>query len=87
MTIHKSQGSEFDEVALILPHEVMPLLTRQLIYTGIKLENIEEFVSIDLINKTISKIESSLLSSNDVEALNLFKQAVVRRKDGLEDEW
>jgi exodeoxyribonuclease V alpha subunit len=35
MTIHKSQGSEFDEVALILPHEVMPLLTRQLIYTGI----------------------------------------------------
>jgi len=35
MTIHKSQGSEFDEVALILPHEVMPLLTRQLIYTGV----------------------------------------------------
>ncbi len=35
MTIHKSQGSEFDQVTLILPHEVMPLLTRQLIYTGI----------------------------------------------------
>lgn len=35
MTIHKSQGSEFNQVALILPHEVMPLLTRQLIYTGI----------------------------------------------------
>ncbi len=35
MTIHKSQGSEFDHVTLILPHEVMPLLTRQLIYTGI----------------------------------------------------
>ncbi len=35
MTIHKSQGSEFDEVALILPHEEMPLLTRQLIYTGV----------------------------------------------------
>lgn len=35
MTIHKSQGSEFNEVALIMPHEVMPLLTRQLIYTGI----------------------------------------------------
>jgi exodeoxyribonuclease V alpha subunit len=35
MTIHKSQGSEFNNVALILPHEVMPLLTRQLIYTGI----------------------------------------------------
>ncbi len=35
MTIHKSQGSEFDQVALILPHEEIPLLTRQLIYTGI----------------------------------------------------
>lgn len=35
MTIHKSQGSEFNQVALILPHEVIPLLTKQLIYTGI----------------------------------------------------
>jgi exodeoxyribonuclease V alpha subunit len=35
MTIHKSQGSEFNQVALVLPHEVMPLLTKQLIYTGI----------------------------------------------------
>ncbi len=35
MTIHKSQGSEFDQVTLVLPHEIMPLLTRQLIYTGI----------------------------------------------------
>ena len=35
MTIHKSQGSEFNQVLLVLPHEVMPLLTRQLIYTGI----------------------------------------------------
>ncbi len=35
MTIHKSQGSEFKQVLLVLPHEVMPLLTRQLIYTGI----------------------------------------------------
>ena len=35
MTIHKSQGSEFDQVLLILPQEEMPLLTRQLVYTGI----------------------------------------------------
>ena len=35
MTIHKSQGSEFNQVTLILPHDVMPLLTRQLIYTGV----------------------------------------------------
>lgn len=36
MTIHKSQGSEFDEVLLILPeNEDIPILGRELLYTGI----------------------------------------------------
>lgn len=35
MTVHKSQGSEFDEVALLLPDRTSPVLTRELIYTGI----------------------------------------------------
>ncbi len=35
LTIHKSQGSEHDEVAVVLPHETSPLLTRQLVYTGV----------------------------------------------------
>jgi exodeoxyribonuclease V alpha subunit len=35
MTIHKSQGSEFDRVLLVLPKEDSPVLTRELIYTGI----------------------------------------------------
>ena len=35
MTIHKSQGSEFDEVLLVLPEKDSPLLTRELLYTGI----------------------------------------------------
>lgn len=36
MTIHKSQGSEFNAVMLILPKaEKMQLLTRELVYTGI----------------------------------------------------
>jgi exodeoxyribonuclease V alpha subunit len=35
MTIHKSQGSEFDRVLMILPDRDAPLLTRELIYTGI----------------------------------------------------
>jgi exodeoxyribonuclease V alpha subunit len=35
MTVHKSQGSEFDEVLLILPERDNPLLTRELLYTGI----------------------------------------------------
>ena len=35
MTIHKSQGSEFDHVLLLLPKMDYPLLTRELIYTGL----------------------------------------------------
>ena len=35
MTIHKSQGSEFQQVLLILPERDSPVLTRELIYTGV----------------------------------------------------
>lgn len=35
MTVHKSQGSEFDEVLLMLPAEHNRVLTRQLVYTAI----------------------------------------------------
>ncbi len=35
MTIHKSQGSEFEFTLMILPKEYSPILTRELIYTGI----------------------------------------------------
>jgi len=35
MTVHKSQGSEFDNVLLILPERDYPVLTRELFYTGI----------------------------------------------------
>lgn len=35
MTVHKSQGSEFDHVLLLLPDRDSPVVTRELIYTGI----------------------------------------------------
>lgn len=35
MTVHKSQGSEFTHTALILPDRINPVLTRELVYTGI----------------------------------------------------
>jgi exodeoxyribonuclease V alpha subunit len=35
MTVHKSQGSEFDHVHLILPDRDTPLLSRELIYTAV----------------------------------------------------
>ncbi len=35
MTIHKSQGSQFDEVVVVLPGESSRLLTRELLYTAV----------------------------------------------------
>ncbi len=35
MTVHKSQGSQFDEVAVLLPDESSPILTRELLYTAV----------------------------------------------------
>ena len=35
MTVHKSQGSEFDDVLLVLPPEPSPVLSRELVYTGV----------------------------------------------------
>jgi len=35
MTIHKSQGSEFETVVVVLPQEDSPLLSRELLYTAV----------------------------------------------------
>lgn len=35
MTVHKSQGSEFERVTMILPNNASPVLGKELIYTGI----------------------------------------------------
>ncbi len=34
-TVHRAQGSEFDQVALMLPDRDVPLLTRELVYTAL----------------------------------------------------
>ena len=35
MTVHKSQGSEYDNVLLVLPDRLSPVVTRELVYTGL----------------------------------------------------
>jgi exodeoxyribonuclease V alpha subunit len=35
MTVHKSQGSEFGHTVLVLPPAPTPVLSRELVYTGI----------------------------------------------------
>lgn len=34
LTIHKAQGSEYNSVGIVLPHESLPLLSREILYTG-----------------------------------------------------
>jgi len=35
MTIHKSQGSQFDTATVLLPPSTSPILTRELLYTAV----------------------------------------------------
>ena len=35
MTIHKSQGSQFETAAVLLPEPTSPILTRELLYTAV----------------------------------------------------
>jgi exodeoxyribonuclease V alpha subunit len=35
MTVHKSQGSEYNHVLLVLPRAANPLCTREILYTAI----------------------------------------------------
>jgi exodeoxyribonuclease V alpha subunit len=35
MSVHKSQGSEFDAVAIVLPDRISPVVTRELVYTAV----------------------------------------------------
>ena len=35
MSVHKSQGSEFDDVAVLLPQQVSPVVSRELLYTAV----------------------------------------------------
>lgn len=35
MSVHKSQGSEFDEVVVVLPAEASPVISRELLYTAV----------------------------------------------------
>jgi exodeoxyribonuclease V alpha subunit len=66
MTIHKSQGSEFDEVLIVLPKTVNPVLSKELLYTAItrarKKINIvaEESVFAASINRKMERVTGLL---------------------------
>jgi exodeoxyribonuclease V alpha subunit len=57
MTVHKSQGSEFENILFILPDRDYPVLTHELFYTGITraIQNVSIWGSEDVIRSTISR--------------------------------
>ncbi|RCV89071.1 exodeoxyribonuclease V subunit alpha [Vreelandella rituensis] len=63
MTVHKSQGSEFDHTALVMPDTLSPILTRELIYTAV----------------TRAKKTFTLLSPGDETEQGLLARAIERR--------
>ncbi|WP_111655388.1 exodeoxyribonuclease V subunit alpha [Isoalcanivorax indicus] len=76
MTIHKSQGSEFDQVLVVLPEHDSPLLGRELLYTGL----------------TRARQQVSVVASDAVLQLTLGRRIqrrsglAARLRDGLRDE-
>jgi exodeoxyribonuclease V alpha subunit len=62
LTVHKSQGSEFRDALLILPEKDAPVLTRELLYTGVTRvkETVEVWATEQILKQTIErKIERS----------------------------
>lgn len=57
MTVHKSQGSEFNHTLLVLPLTPSPVLTKELIYTGVTRakERLTIFAEQDIWQKAITK--------------------------------
>ena len=56
-TVHKSQGSEFAEVAVVLPEEASPILSRELIYTAVSRarERVTLFSSAEVLSAAIGR--------------------------------
>jgi len=62
LTVHKSQGSEFRDALVILPERDAPVLTRELLYTGVTRvrETVEVWATELILRQTIErKIERS----------------------------
>ncbi len=57
MSVHKSQGSEFDEVDLVLGDRASPIMTRELFYTGVTRARtaIRIFASVDALRAMMTR--------------------------------
>jgi exodeoxyribonuclease V alpha subunit len=57
MTVHKAQGSEFDEVAVVLPDTATKVLTRELVYTAVTRprKRVAIFGSVDVFREAVKR--------------------------------
>lgn len=57
LTVHKSQGSEFVHTLLVLPDQDNPVLTRELLYTGITRakQRLDLFAPLPLLQRAMAK--------------------------------
>jgi exodeoxyribonuclease V alpha subunit len=57
MTVHKSQGSEFGKILVILPETDVPVLTRELLYTALTRarEQVEVWATESVLRTTIGR--------------------------------
>ena len=69
MTVHKSRGSEFDRVLLVLPAKPSPMVTQELVYTGV----------------TRARRSVTLLGSSETLILSTAIGKRVERASGLAD--
>ncbi|MFP4036403.1 MAG: exodeoxyribonuclease V subunit alpha [Desulfobacteraceae bacterium] len=69
MTVHKSQGSEFDRVLVLLPDRPSPVLTRELLYTAVTRarQYVEIWAPEDVLRSAVSR--RTLRSSGLEQAL------------------
>ncbi len=78
LTIHRSQGSEFDEVMVILPAEESPMTTRELIYTAITRAKTTVYIAGDL--ESVRKAASNPSQRTTMAGVHLDAISVVGRK-------
>ncbi|MBN8885357.1 MAG: exodeoxyribonuclease V subunit alpha [Rudaea sp.] len=57
LTVHKAQGSEFDEVAVVLPERESRVLTRELVYTAVTRarKKVRLWASADILAKAMAR--------------------------------
>jgi exodeoxyribonuclease V alpha subunit len=69
MTVHKSQGSEFDHVCLVLPDKPVAVLTRELLYTGITRSKTRLTLLVPEPSVLLRAVESKVLRSGGLREI------------------